>query len=1056
MADEEVKTGEMLGGEEEDITIISDYTALESASVIIDDDSNLKSKSENLYEQAITEKEQLDEVRQQLKDKILAIIDKGEVSKEDNDEIKQLQDKYTEKYTSIKDLEVENKNSYDSSNIIEEAIIDYKTLIKILMEKSTFLYLDDEGNVCIDGESVPKIKVMELEAEKIKADIVETNKLVAEEIEAVNAKIDNLEVGDLTAVNADITNLKANVANINTLVTGNAVIDASSTIHLTSSNAVIDNAVIKDAMVESLSAAKINAGTLNTNLVNIASDTGGISISKETMQFKDKDNNVRIQIGRDNINNFTFALYDSTGKGQLINQDGIQSSDAIADGLIRNDHIDDNANISGGKIDISSLFDVMNDDGSNTLKSSKVYFDDKKQTLDVAFNDITTKVDGNTTKITTNTTDINIANGKIDALITSTEGLEGETNSLNTKYNSIQNTVDSHAQTIGNINTTVSGISSKQTKFEQDLSKFETTVSSTYATKKELSDEVEVLETNVSSVKQTADKIDWLVKGGTSSSDMVLTDKLYELTTAKAIISAKDIELNGSININNGTFTVDTEGNMTAKSGTFTGTIKNDDGSFEIDEDGNIKGASLKSSSGGDNGNFSIDSEGNIEAANLAVEGSISTDTVACNNILNKAYPKTLISNATIYVTSSGDDDNECIGDDDNECINGAQFATLQGAIDSIPKNMNGKTVQIHLQKDTVENIHISHIYSGVIQIFLNQKTIYGYVQITCCGSTIQFYGGDSASSTSMGTIRPTTGTTLASRTTSVSCDRCSYVSLACIKVYSSTNQYGGYTSNKVCVGCQAGICACTSIQIINAEVGFRVNTGGHIHMNSSSGIASVNGFQAITGGRISFSNSSQAGGTGNATYKTSGGQIWYDSATFESGNASTDTSTPSTTAVTKTATYTSSAAQAIQYYGQSSAKWRTDSKPKVGTWGYGPHTAWWFFGDAFAAMANKNVTKITITFTRNSGGNYAAHTHNFYTHNYESQPSTVSPSYYSTEIGSCSVATNTSGSFDITDSTLIAKIKSYKGICSIPPSQSNDYYSVFSATMKVKFTYTE
>lgn len=64
-----------------------------------------------------------------------------------------------------------------------------------------------------------------------------------------------------------------------------------------------------------------------------------------------------------------------------------------------------------------------------------------------------------------------------------------------------------------------------------------------------------------SEYKQLRDKFSWIVKGGTSSSNMELTDKMYSLITEKVLIEAKKIELNGSININNGLFRVLTNGN---------------------------------------------------------------------------------------------------------------------------------------------------------------------------------------------------------------------------------------------------------------------------------------------------------------------------------------------------------------------------------------------------------------------------------------------------------------------------------------------------------------
>lgn len=74
-----------------------------------------------------------------------------------------------------------------------------------------------------------------------------------------------------------------------------------------------------------------------------------------------------------------------------------------------------------------------------------------------------------------------------------------------------------------------------------------------------------------SQYKQLQDKFSWIVKGGTSASSMELTDKMYSLMTEKVLVKAKDIELNGSININNGMFNVATTGNL--KIGGTTGNI---------------------------------------------------------------------------------------------------------------------------------------------------------------------------------------------------------------------------------------------------------------------------------------------------------------------------------------------------------------------------------------------------------------------------------------------------------------------------------------------------
>ena len=322
----------------------------------------------------------------------------------------------------------------------------------------------------LNGEVVPKLKVVELEAEKIKADVGEFKNLTTENFEAVNAKIDNLEVTDLTAVNADITNLKALVAEIQTLIGGNLTMDNIQSLVLTSDKVTIADALIKNAMIDSISANKIDSGTINTNNVNIQSADGSMVINGTTQQFKDKNGVVRIQIGKDMQGNFTFALFSQDGQGILIDETGIKSG-AVPNGLIVNDMVSDNANISGGKLDISSVISSINDN-VNTLKSSKIKFDDTNQTLDIAFNQLKTKVetienitvDGDLTsvmeQVTTNTTNIGVMQGQISSLISNTTitKQDGTVTQLKDEFNKTVSTVNSHTTTINSLTTNYTGV----------------------------------------------------------------------------------------------------------------------------------------------------------------------------------------------------------------------------------------------------------------------------------------------------------------------------------------------------------------------------------------------------------------------------------------------------------------------------------------------------------------------------------------------------------------------------------------------------------------------
>ena len=516
--DEEIKeVGEMAVIEdEEEIVIEEDYTALEAETIIVDDDSDIQTDVE--YEKAVEQKELADEAREALSAVLLSVLEKGEMNDDDIAEIAAQQEIYIENVTALKILGIENEDEQNSSNVITSNI-DYDELIKALSEKADWLYIDEDGQVLLNGEVVPKIKVIELEAEKIRAEVGEFKDLTTENFTAINAKIENLEVGDLTAINAEIEKLKVNkaditdlnaananignltalVANIQTLIGGNLTMDNIQSLVLTSDKVTIANALIKNAMIDSISANKINTGTINTNNVNIQSEDGSMVINGTTQQFKDNSGKVRIQIGKDAQGNFTFALFSQDGVGVLIDESGIKSG-AVPDGIIVDNMVSDNANISGGKLDIDSVITHINE-GTEVIKGTRIKLDNEGQTLDIAFNQLKTKVetienitiDGDLSsvieQVTTNTTNISVMQGEISSLISNTTITkeDGTVTQLKDEFNSVKDTVTSHTQTINSHESTLTSVSAKQTEFEQNLDGFKQTVSKTYATKDEIS-----------------------------------------------------------------------------------------------------------------------------------------------------------------------------------------------------------------------------------------------------------------------------------------------------------------------------------------------------------------------------------------------------------------------------------------------------------------------------------------------------------------------------------------------------------------------------------------
>lgn len=478
-----------------------------------DDEDRLEAEFEQLNDEEIQDNKIGDIIEAQenyddATDTLIALftqaLEIGEITADMSADIQEAQEKMLTAQDTITDL-CGNPDDTATSSTVEDLTQsttdpDLSALIEALTKGGTipWLYIDDDGQLLLDGERVPKLKVIELEAQKIKADYGEFKDLTTKNFTAVNAKIDNLNVGDLDAINATITNLKATVAQIQTLIGGNLTMDNIHSLVLTSDKVTIANALIKDAMIDTVSANKINTGILNTNNVQIQSKDGSMLLQGNLQQFKDDKGNVRIQIGKDATGNFTFSLFDATGTGVLIDEKGIKSG-AVANGLIVDAMVNDNANIAGSKLDISSVISSINNN-TNTIKASHIKFDDTEQTLDVSFNQLkktvdTIKnitVDGDLSsvieQVTTNTTNISVAQGQISSLISNTTitKTDGTVTQLKDEYNSTKDTVDKHTTTIGKLETNVNDVTSKQSKLEQSLDGFKMTVSDTYATKEGL------------------------------------------------------------------------------------------------------------------------------------------------------------------------------------------------------------------------------------------------------------------------------------------------------------------------------------------------------------------------------------------------------------------------------------------------------------------------------------------------------------------------------------------------------------------------------------------
>ena len=257
----------------------------------------------------------------------------------------------------------------------------------------------------VDKQSVIEANIKEavIQEADIKYATIENEKVI-------NSKIDNLEVRY-----AEVITLNADVSNIKTLMFGSASGGSLTTEFSNSVVSLIGDAQIKSAMIESIAANKITSGKIYTNLVEILSESGNLDILDNTIQIKDDNKVTRVQIGKDANSDYNMYVWDKSGNLMFdalgLTESGVQRE------IIRNDMIKENANIAASKLDIESLFNVINEDGSHTLKSSKIYVEANKQTLDVAFKNVTTNVTNLQNAVTTQGTQLTAVQGQISSKV---------------------------------------------------------------------------------------------------------------------------------------------------------------------------------------------------------------------------------------------------------------------------------------------------------------------------------------------------------------------------------------------------------------------------------------------------------------------------------------------------------------------------------------------------------------------------------------------------------------------------------------------------------------
>lgn len=211
-------------------------------------------------------------------------------------------------------------------------------------------------------------------------------------LEAAEAEIGIIETTYLEAASARISVLESDSATIKSLLAGNAVSGDLQTIVLNAQNASIDSAFLRQIVSTAITVSDLRAGDIITDTFRVRSNDSSFLIDGSTLSITDGDGIVRMQLGKDANGDFTFVILDETGTGTLYDSDGIHAG-AIADGLLVDRMVANNANIQGSKLDIVSVINEVN--GSTSyISDSRIWLDDDNQTLHQAYTSMTTSIEG--------------------------------------------------------------------------------------------------------------------------------------------------------------------------------------------------------------------------------------------------------------------------------------------------------------------------------------------------------------------------------------------------------------------------------------------------------------------------------------------------------------------------------------------------------------------------------------------------------------------------------------------------------------------------------------
>lgn len=449
------------------------------------------------------------------------------------------------------------------------------------------------------------------------------------------------------------------------------------------------------------------------------------------------------------------------------------------------------------------------------------------------------------------------------------------------------------------------------------------------------------------------------------------------------------------------------------------------------------------------NGGFSIDSEGNMTANNgnfngaVNAQGNMTADTLIVRKIISKDIINSLTNDISVTIATDGDDA--------SAVISSAKFYTAQGFLDALPKNLNGNSIYITLDKECNENLNLKGFSNGDIYLYMNMKNYNGYIAGYNCTSKLFIYGATTVNGIPDGVDSQRPSVMPASMVGSntyyygMYFSNCNFVTLRSINIYGQTTSNSYYA-----IGAEHGTTLLMqNCKIIGSQNGVQAR-GSKIIMYKNYGKVNNNAVRAIYGAVVCIQDGSIP--SGQLVHDNSS-QIIQDSnkVTVDSTTTETGTNTNTGTTTSKSVTFTSDYGDTYRY---TWSDWAQDNLVIQGKW-TSNSVGCWFFGSDFSKLQGKIITKVVLKIERTSGGSSSNNEAKIVMHNHSSRPS-GEPTYLSWS-KTANLTMNATTTVTITDNAVLNAIKNgtMKGF-GLKHTFDKDHYMKCTGVIKATITYQD